>query len=111
MFQDQAKQQKTAEEEQAAIIAKQKAENEMLKAQANQQKAENEILKAKAAKCKCEAFGKVKQMPQMPAKSFIKSTKIVGTHVNVKITGTMNIPSKKTLDEKSVQELSKLKLQ
>ena len=42
-------------------------------------------------------------------KSFIKSTKIVAT--NVKITGTMNIPSKKTLDEKSVQELSKLKLQ
>ena len=106
MFQDQAKQQKTAEEEQAAIIAKQKAENEMLKAQANQQKAENEILKAKAAKCKCEAFGKVKQMP---AKSLIRSTKIIGT--NAKITGTMNIPSEKTLDEKSVQELSKLKLQ
>ena len=42
-------------------------------------------------------------------KSFIKSTKIVGT--NAEITGTMNIPSKKTLDEKSVQELSKLKLQ
>ena len=44
-------------------------------------------------------------------KSFIRSTKIVVTHNNVKITGTMNIPSEKTLDEKSVQELSKLKLQ
>ena len=46
IFEDQAKYQKAAEEEQAAIIAKLKAENE--------------ILKAKAAKCKCEAFGKVK---------------------------------------------------
>ena len=42
-------------------------------------------------------------------KSFIRSTKIVGADMNV--TGTMNIPSEKTLDEKSVQELSKLKLQ
>ena len=62
MFKDEAKQQKAAEEEQAAIIAKLKAENE--------------ILKAKAAKCKCEAFGKVKQMP---SKSFSKSPQIVPT--------------------------------
>ena len=47
----------------------------------------------------------------MPSKSFIRSTQIVGTDKDVKITGTMNIPSEKTLDEKSGQELSKLKLQ
>ena len=47
----------------------------------------------------------------MPSKSFSRSTKIVGTHKDPKITGTINIPSEKTLDEKTVQELSKLKLQ
>ena len=42
-------------------------------------------------------------------KSFIRSAKIVGA--SAKITGTVNIPSEKTLVEKSVQELSKLKFQ
>ena len=44
-------------------------------------------------------------------KSFIRSTKIVGADMNVKITGTMNIPSEKTLDEKTARELSNLKFQ
>ena len=42
MYQDEVKQHKAAEEEKAAIIAKQKAEIEILKAQANQQKAAEE---------------------------------------------------------------------
>ena len=41
--------------------------------------------------------------------SFIQSQKIVATEV--KITGTKNVPSKKVLDEKTVQELMKLKFQ
>ena len=45
----------------------------------------------------------------MPSsKSFSRSLKIVGREA--KITGTMNIPSEKTLDEKTVQELTNLKL-
>ena len=43
----------------------------------------------------------------MPAKSLSRSTKIVPT--NAKITGTLNIPSEKTLGEKSAQELTNLK--
>ena len=45
----------------------------------------------------------------MASNSFIRSSKIVGTKAKIK--GTMNIPSKKTLAEKSLQELSELKLQ
>ena len=43
----------------------------------------------------------------MPSKSLRRSTKIVPT--KAKIAGTMNIPSEKTLDEKTVQELTNLK--
>ena len=94
MFKDQANQLKAAEKEQVedkAIIAKQKAEIEILKAQANQ--------------CQCGAFGQVKQMPP---KSFIRGPKIVVT--KSKITGTKNIPNQKTLDGKSVKELSQVKV-
>ena len=44
----------------------------------------------------------------MALKSIIKSPIIVPT--KAKITGTLNVPNKKTLDEKSVQELMKLAL-
>ena len=39
-------------------------------------------------------------------KSFISSEEIVGTKANIR--GTMNVPNQRTLDGKSIQELSKL---